>query len=300
MNQYFLLIFSLLIVISGNSLAEERRLQIPIPVFFMYGYNDINGESRKPEWEKVIDIFNVIDGKTDNAEFVKQLRSKGKIFAYHVSFPTKIEDYNVENIVKSWSEPFENTLNGKLPGGFDAICIDEFHSFPDGSKESIVSIEVLKQIREKYKDRLIFASGVWRLGHGGLTSIRSKGKTYDDILNAINKYADIFILENYHRTVNPHLSFFDSMAHNIKDRVPGLIAKTIYALYISQNLPGDDQPGVDFYKFLEKQVDIIKSNPVLNPMKGVAFWVFYRAKPETIDTVIDLVKKISKDLKNSI
>jgi len=275
-------------LVLGN---EERRLKIPSPVIFMYGYSDDNYELRKSDWEKVIDSSNVIEGITDNAEFVKKLRLKGKIFAYHVELPKKIEDYDVESIVLAWSKALDNTLNGELPEGFDAICIDEFHSYKDGNNESNVSIEALKQIREKYKDRLIFASGVWKLGNSGSISFKNKGSTFDNTLNAINKYADIFILENYQKIGNPQLYLFDSLARNLKNRIPGLVDKIIYALYISQNRLGDDKPGNGLHLFLEKQMDMAINSTALKPTKGIAFWIFYRAQPETIDVVSKLVRE---------
>ncbi|GJQ23512.1 MAG: hypothetical protein HBSAPP01_13020 [Candidatus Brocadia sapporoensis] len=281
--------------------AENKLLSKPI--LFMYGYADkVTGSPTrwsdkalyKEYWDKVINNFNVIDGTTKDAEFVTILRKQGKVFAYHVLNTIDEKHQTVDDFVKSWSEPFENTLGGKLIGGFDAICIDEFHSYADDSKESRIAIEALRRVREKYPDRLIFVSGVWKLGDGGPISLHGNKKTiYDEQLNAVNKYADIFVLENYQRTGNPQLYLFESMAKNIESRSPGLLKKTIFGLYISQSKPyiADDNPEINYFDFLEKQMHLIKTNRYTNHMPGIGFWIFYRTKPETIEKLIGLTDK---------
>ena len=269
----------------------------------MYGYADkVTGSPTrwsdealyKEYWDKVINNFNVIDGITENAGLVTMLRKQGKVFAYHVSNTIDDKHQTADDFVKSWSEPFENTLGGKLLGGFDAICIDEFHSCADGSKESRLATEALRKIREKYPARLIFVSGVWKLGDGGPSSrYGSKKITFDEQLNAINEYADILILENYQRTGNPQFDFFESLAKNIESRSPRLLKKSIFALYISQTKPfiADDASGVNYFDFLEQQIRLIKTNNYTKNMPGVGFWIFYRSKPATIDKILDLQKK---------
>ena len=283
--------------------AERRRLPLPNPVLFMYGYADaLSGVPQywrdsaqfRAYWEMAFPVFNVIDGVTSDANLVKRLRSQGKVFAYHVS--NNLDDHHkmAADMLAEWSKPFENTLGGELAGGFDAICIDEFHSYPDGDKDGQISLDALKELREKYPDRLIFASGVFTLADGGPLSLSGKKQTtYDDTLKAMQKYADIFLLENYHRTGNPQLEYFPAMAKNVEDRVPGLLKKTIYILFIPQTPPfdADDDPAVDFFNFLELQINLIKIGPLTKTMPGIGFWIFYRAKPETIPEVIRLTQE---------
>jgi len=266
----------------------------------MYGYADTlsgkpifwtGNDQFRAMWEKTFPVFNVIDGLTSDAELVKSLRAQGKVFAYHVSNTIDEKHQTAEDFVSAWSAPFENTLEGKLPGGFDAISIDEFHSYPDGSRESQLQNESLRQVRERFPDRLILVSGVWKLADGGPGSLDSDKKvTYDDTLNALGKYADIFVLENYQRTGNPQFEFFESMPKNIESRCPGLLEKTIFALYISQAAPfiADDDPAVNLYEFLEAQINLTKIGRLSRKMPGIGYWVFYRSKPATIEEVVRL------------
>lgn len=292
------------------AMAGERRIALPHPVLMMYGYADaLTGKpefwpSSNPQesydvgrykavWQETLRVFNVVDGITQDADLVKQLRQEGKVFAYHVS--NRIDEHHktVADFVSEWSQPFENTLGGKLPGGFDAICIDEFHSFPEGSPRAQLAIQALKQVREQYPDRLIFVSGVLELGDGGPGSLYGDKQTvYDDTLSAVLKYSDIFVLENYQHERNPQFQYFESLGRNIETRCPGLLKKTIFALYISQSAPfiADDDPAINFFDFLECQVDLIKIGRYSRQMPGVAYWVFYRSKPETIERVITLTK----------
>jgi hypothetical protein len=287
-------ILLILLLGTAGTMAAERRMPLPNPVLFMYGYGDSISDEYRPIWEKTLKAFTAFDGITQDAKLVKRLRSEGKIFAYHVWNPVDAGNKTVEGLVASWSAPFENTLGGGLPGGFDGITIDEFRSCPDGSEDSRMLIEALRRVRLRYPDRLIFVSGVWLLADGGPHGLFGLGQsTYDDVLNAIYTYADIFILENYQRTRKPQFQMFESMAKNIETRRPGLLKKTIYALYISQSAPffADDDPKVNFYDFLESQLTLIKAGDDTRRMPGVGYWVFYRSKPETLEKVVSLTER---------
>ena len=291
------------VLVSISARAAERRVPVPHPVLFMYGYSDATTVSSsvwgtldqyRALWEKTMGTFTVADGITKDADLVNRLRSQGKVFAYHVSNTIDEKHKTAEDFVSAWSEPFENTLEGKLPGGFDAISIDEFHSYPDGSKESQLQNESLRQLRKRFPDRLIFVSGVWKLADGGPGALHSDKKvTYDDTLNALQKYADVFVLENYQRTGNIQFEFFESMPKNLESRSPGLLGKTIFALYISQSAPfiGDDDPRINFFDFLEKQINLVKTGKLTSQTPGIGYWVFYRSKPETIERILDLTQK---------
>src|SRR5579875_2133517 len=173
-----LFLASVMLVALAGSGQTPRRIGVPHPILFMYGHEKLTGKSQfwpstaqyKTEWDKVIAAFNVIDGSTRDANLVTSLRAQGKIFARHVSNTKDAKHATPADFVAEWSKPFDDTLGGQLPGGFDAICIDEFHSAADGTPESRLQVESLKEIREKYPDRLIFASGVWKLADGGSES----------------------------------------------------------------------------------------------------------------------------------
>jgi hypothetical protein len=177
--------------------------------------------------------------------------------------------------------------------GFDAIMIDEFRPEPDGSLAADRCIEALRRVRERYPDRLIFVSGMWRLADGGPGSRRGdKRVTYDETLRAIRRYADLFVLESYQRTGNPQLYLFDLFAKNLEERVPGLLRKTIYALLIARTPPHDagDDPRRDLASFLGEQLRTIRTGALPRTMPGVGYWVFYRSTPETIAATVEMTR----------
>ena len=74
--------------------------------------------------------------------------------------------------------------------------------------------------------------------------------------------------------------------------MPKLMKKTVFALYISQTKPfiADDDKNVDFFEFLDAQCHLIRNDRLLSKTSGVAFWAFYRAKPQTITHVNALAR----------
>ena len=89
------------------------------------------------------------------------------------------------------------------------------------------------------------------------------------------------------------MQYTPSKARNVHDNSPGLLEKTIYILQIAQTPPytADDNPNVNFFSFLESQFADIRNGPLTQRMPGIGFWVFYRAKPETVEEVLQLVKQ---------
>ena len=148
--------------------AETPKPALPSPALFMYGYGDAQTENPQTAalWRKLFGTFNIIEGTTTNADFVKRLRADGKVFAHHV-VNTFEETATVDDIVAAWSAPFRNDLDGELPGGFDAIAVDELHSNPDGTPESKRVVAALRQLRERYPNKLILVSCVWKLAFSG-------------------------------------------------------------------------------------------------------------------------------------
>jgi Carbohydrate binding domain len=237
---------------------------VPTPFLFMSGYAD----GFKKDFEKMLPYYTAIGGITTDADLVKDLRARGKVFLHQVSNNTAL---SVEELVAQWSAPFENDLNGELPGGFDAISIDELHSNPNGSIESDKVCAALQQLRALYPDKLIFPWSVWRLGY--------YASTYSDQLNAVNNYTDIYMLEGYIREGNPQYYLFDQMANSLEATVPGILSKTVFGLYVAQvGFIADDSTDYGYWGFLDEQFHLIKNDAEMSTMPGMAFWVWYRSE----------------------
>lgn len=294
-----------LIIPSCSQGAARPRLSAPY--LLMYGYSDpdavhysgfwLQREQWERAWQSVLARFTIITGRTTDAALVKRLREQGKVFAYHVSNTLDAQHQTADDLVREWSRPFDDTLDGELPGGFDAISIDELHSYADGSKESGITIAALRELRRRYPGKLILAWAVWKLGLGGSPGSYgtryAAGQLFDRQLQAVADCCDLLMLECYQREGNPQLSLFTEIAKNVETRVPGLLRKTVFGLGIAQspNLNYDDRPDVDFAEFLEKQFELLRDDPLLRQTNGVAFFAFYRAKPELIPTINSLVAK---------
>jgi hypothetical protein len=241
--------------------------------------------------------FNVITGRTRDADLVKRLRAQGKLFAYHVLNTVDEQHQTADDFVRDWSKPFEDTLDGQLPGGFDAISIDELHSYPDGSRESEVTVTALRELRRRHPGKRIIAWSVWKVTLGGSKGYYGQRYTkevlFDRQLQAAADCCDLLILECYIREGNPQFDLFTEMARNVEARKPGLLGKTVFGLGISQSKDHnyDDRDDVDFGEFLERQFKLLRSAPLLSQTPGVAFWAFYRAKPETIQRLGQLMQR---------
>ena len=282
--------------------AEEKapgELSIPRPAIFMWGYSDSSRASEKKLWDLTLQTVNIIEGLTSNAEFVRELRAEGKVFAWHVVNRIKEGD-SVESIVEKWSEPFRDTLKGKLPGGFDAISIDELHPWPDGDARSELVIKALAELKRRYPGKLILAAVRWQVAASGLK--RVKGEVYDRQLRAIRDKVDLVFLEFYLNEVNPQFHVFGELAENVERLAPGILDKSIYGLGIPQNKPfpyGDSSPHVDFGDYLDKQIHTIRNHPLASKMPGIGYWVFYRARSTTIQHVLNLSRHYYLDGKKS-
>jgi len=268
--------------------ADARRPMPKPPYILMYGFAD----RMLPNWADTFNRVNLITGQTEDAELVKDLRERGIMFAYHVSAAKAPGRETPQELAAYWCGALENDLAGKLPGGFDAIAIDEIAS-PDGSDESKRICEALRLTRERCPDRRLLVWAGWRVAHGGGGSrYVDPNVTYDDELRAVNDYCDLLLYEEYIREGNPQLYLFRPAAENLERRVPGLLSRTIYGLYISQSKPfvGDDSDALDFKDFLDEQFHLLTNDPVLKQTPGVAFWPFYRARADTIAHVNELIR----------
>ena len=276
------------VLIATSAWVQDEPARPEPPYVCMYGF----GDTSLPLWADTLSHVNIVTGATESAELVKELRGRGIVFAYHVTNTETEERKTAEDFVDHWSAPFDNDLGGALPGGFDAISIDEFHSAPDGSPAATRTATALRALRASYPDKLIYGWGVWKLADGGPNSRYNKGKTFDEQLEAINECCDLFMLECYTREGNPQFYLFERFAKNLESRVPELLKKTIFGLYITQSEPfiADDDCKYDFKDFLDEQFHLIRNSEVCAPMPGIAFWPFYRAKADTRAHVNELIR----------
>ena len=257
---------------------------VPSPFLFMSGYSDAS----KSAFQEILPYYTAIGGLTTDAALVQELRAQAKLFLHQtIATPSK----TVAQLVADWSAPFNNTLGGALPGGFDAIQIDEFGAYPDGSAEATKYATALQQLRAQYPDKRIFVWSVWNVADGGpKTLYGDPSVTYSTLLNAVNQYADRYMLEVYTNEANPQLHLFNPFADNIESFAPGLRAKTVFGLYIPQNgFIADDSTSRGFWGHLDAQLHTIRNDPEMSTMPGAAFWIWYRAERTTGDYVGRLV-----------
>ena len=121
---------------------------LPDLVLYQDGYR-ISLQGTDSFNEDLRDHFTVIGGKTTDAGLVQQLRSEGKVFTYNVGYNPS---FTTQQLVDLWSDPFNNTLGGALPGGFDAIEINEILPYADGTVQSNRMVAALAQLRTEYPD----------------------------------------------------------------------------------------------------------------------------------------------------
>ena len=226
---------------------------------------------------EVLPHFNVISGTSGNGSFLNQLRSQGKIYARHVTNPAN--STSASQLVSLWRAPFDS---GVISGGYDAIIIDEIHPEGNGSARAGYVASAFQQLRSLYPDKIILAWTRWQLSDnpGG----------YSQILNAIRDYADLNVIEQYLREGNPNLGLIPSWADRIKANIPGLLTKSIYGLYISQEgFTADDVTNLGYLGYLDEQFHRIRNDPDAASMPGVGFWVYYRSYKLTTGYIAQLV-----------
>lgn len=251
----------------------------PDPFICMYGHSDDAGVT--DAFRKIIPPFNVIEGTSTDAAFIKELRTRGAVYAAHVTNP---ETAAAQELLAVWRAPFENNLGGRLPGGYDAIAIDELRANPHGSVQSQRVCDALGQLRALYPNKGIFAAAVWQLGY--------ESAKYSQQLRAVNQHADMLMLEAYLRETKQAYGYFASWADNLKAVAPGILRKTVYGLGISQRgHVFDDTAEVGFWGHLDQQFRSIRTDADASTMPGVMFWVYYRCEtdltPDYLARLID-------------
>ena len=284
------------------------RRTLPKPPYrLMYGYKDLVGFKPQPFWSdtkecerlwnEVFDRFNIVTGKTTDAAVVRRLRERGIVFAYSVSNNRNATHKTTEDFVREWSKPLEDTLGGQLPGGFDAISIDELHGDTDGSLDSEITINAVREVRRRFPEKLIFTWApmvVVLAGSPDRNGQRyAKGKVCDNQFRMVAECCDLMMIECYQKESASHFDWFTEAAKNLHARAPALMSKSVFGLCVSQrdDLNMDNKPDIDFAHHLEKQFQILRTEPLVKEMPGVAIYSFYRAKPKFIPTINQLVDK---------
>jgi hypothetical protein len=234
----------------------------------MYGHH--GGAGVTDAFRDFIPPFNVIEGTSNDAIFINELRAQGKIYAAHVN---NLSSSTTADLVSAWRAPFDNTLGGQLPGGYDAIAIDELHSAAtDGTVQSGRVIAALQQLRSLYPDKLVFVAAVWQYAQNS--------QNYVNLLTAVNDYTDMLMLEKYMREGN--LSYWSvTYADKLKSAVPGILSKSVFGLYIAQHgFVADDSTSVGYWGMLDEQLHRIRNDADASMMPGMMFWVYYRTETE--------------------
>ena len=240
----------------------------PRPFICMYGHSDNRGVSAA--FAKLVPRVTVIEGTSADARFIRQLRDQGCIYAAHVNNPLGA---TTEELVAHWRAPFDNDLNGRLPGGYDAIAIDELRADPDDSQQSQRVCRALATLRSHYPEKQIYAAATWHLGR--------EAARYSQQLRAVYAHVDRLMLEVYLRETRPAYAYFAQWADRLKAVEPGLLQKTVFGLGIAQRgYLYDDTTEVGFFGHLDRQFHAIRSDPDAATMPGVMFWVYYRSQTE--------------------
>ncbi len=139
--------------------VPAERPAVSRPFLFMYGHSD-------NDWvhegiERITPPFTGLEGTSTNADVIKEFRDRGVVYAGHVVNPVTATK---DELVATWRAPFDNDLGGTLPGGYEAIAIDEFRDNRDSTLQCDRVCRALKELRELYPDKLIFVAATWQLG----------------------------------------------------------------------------------------------------------------------------------------
>ena len=242
------------------------QVQTPKPFICMYGHSDDTGVTEA--FRKLIPRINVIEGTSSNVAFIKELRDKNCIYAAHVTNPVSATE---AELVALWRAPFENELGGQLPGGYDAVAIDELRANPDNSEQSDRVCRALAKLRNLYPRKQVYAAATWQLGY--------EASKYTQQLRAVYQYVDILMLEAYLRETRPAYGYFANWADQLKAIEPGLLGKTVYGLGVAQRgYLYDDSTKVGLFGHLDRQFFAICTDADAARMPGVMYWVYYRSE----------------------
>ena len=248
----------------------QATAKSPRPFICMYGHSDNAGVT--DAFRKLVPRINVIEGTSRNATFIKELRKQRCIYAAHVNSPPGA---SLEELVKRWAAPFKDDIGGKLPGGYDAIAIDELRADVNGSKQSAIVCEALKRTRAAYPGKQIYAAATWQLGRNS--------RDHTEQLEAVDRYVDVLMLEVYLRESRPSYGYIADWAGQIQAISSNLLSKTVYGLGIAQRgYLFDDSTALSYLAHLDHQFHVIRQDRRSRHMPGVMFWAYYRSQTEVL------------------
>ena len=267
MSLRFVIVIVMLALLQGVLAHDARgQDQVPRPFICMYGHSDDEGVTEA--FRKLIPRINVIEGTSSNASFIQELRGQECIYAAHVTNPVSA---TAEELVALWRVPFENELGGQLPGGYDAIAIDELRANPDGSEQADRVCRALAELRQLYPHKQVYAAATWHLGY--------EAARYTQQLRAVQRYVDMLMLEAYLRETRPAYGYFANWADQLKAIEPRLLDKTVYGLGVAQQgYLYDDSTTVGLFGHLDRQFFAIRTDADAARMPGIMYWVYYRSE----------------------
>lgn len=333
----------------GRSVASRPAIALPRPVRFLDGYSNLSQAtawSVGEHWPTARDadvsfaaaarLMNVVGGKTRDAAMVKRLRSEGKIFAVHCGdyYPNRKDAEKREDpilaevfdatrhtdflraksdyLAEKWARPFVNELDGALPGGFDAIVIDEGNSEDrDGTVSAKLFVEALRKLRVRIGNRLVLVYSTASVAASGraIPPYNPGAAAYSQVLWAIDNFADLYLVEVYVKdTKAVPLSTFDALASNLAVRRPALMQKTVFALGIGWDYlrypcgyrPGETMtyphgtPGcAPAMTMFQDELTAIRAGAASRRLSatGIGLYTFYQSDAATVAATSALVKR---------
>jgi len=238
------------------------------PIIFSYSWPMEEGGDKM---KLVMNSPNVIDipyyDHPKQIDAINYWQTKGKIILARVK---PFQEYKSEQDIYNYFEKYIKMAQG--------ISIDEI-KWKITSEESQIMLNVLKNIRKAYPDKIIT---VW-----------SKDEWYDSdimLLRAIENYADIFIPEMYiseSRAKKYGFGRFKKSIGKLQKQMPGILEKTLIGISVHPDM--NNQPDIDFGTHIIKQIQLIKTDPLLRKVRGIAIYapVYLSAEDQArIDMVI--------------
>ncbi len=289
--RFSLIILISLAIVSNAAVTEVRTAK---PVFFSYAW-PIGPETYRDFTTLDMDEINVIDVGPDSLSYPPSIRNHyppGILEKWRAEGITLVrrcydrpfgennrkiplDEVTVEQLVERWSHSMEDPR-------IDGITIDEFIKNDTGIVA--VWIEALGLIRKRYPDKLIFC---W---------IAGKGLQVPDLHRAIRDNADYCMPEIYYRESAaegfPDFGFprFREAVDILEKNAPGISNKLLIGLGVHEKIYNDD-PKINFSEFLEAQISLITSDPVMKNIPGLAFYTPARLTQGRIAFLDALLRK---------
>jgi hypothetical protein len=265
-------VISLLLVAFLMTITPGIAGTIHRPVIFSY-YWPISHEGGNPliwnmESPNFIDIPFQKDSKWEQSE--AYWNKHGKTILYRV-YPFRT--------AKSEKELFE--LFSKRLALAKGISVDEIVTHRLTPERSEIFVNVLKNIRKEYPDKII---AVWCSGNW------NKSNTF--VLEAIRDYADMYLPELYisQRVGNRKgLGRFKSHVESCEQLVPGIAEITVVGLGVYPKMA--DDPESDFGDHVIEQIRLLGTDPFFKIILGVALYAPVYLSSENQKRIDAVIKK---------